>query len=91
MILAVDVGKDGDGVVVLVLDPVVAGWQPPYPTYGQATCGSCPGWVWLGSESFDMVANGYAEPICQPCAVGVITPDTPLLGWVKDRGRGGAG
>lgn len=57
-----------DEVRVVVLQPAKRGVAPLYPAVALATCLTCPGWVWLGIRSSEMVKNGQARPVCAPCA-----------------------
>ena len=52
---------------VVVLDRVVAGYEPDYCIHGYATCACCQHVVYLGSETADLAING-SVPVCRECA-----------------------
>lgn len=72
---------------VVVLEVVEPGKLPDHCIHGKATCIACPEWVWLGHETVKLVQSGEALPLCRPCAIKHIPPDSPRLGRVADHRR----
>ncbi len=74
---------------VVILDVIEPGVTPPYCTHGRTSCvGGCGEWLWLGHRTYDLVKSRAALPLCQPCAVRLIPPEsrTPF-GHVEDHLR----
>jgi hypothetical protein len=72
---------------VVVLDIIEPGITPDYCCHGRATCIACNEWVWLGHKTFEVVNSGEALPICMPCAIRNIPPDTEPIARVEDHLR----
>ncbi len=72
-------------VVTDRIEPGVA--QPEYCIHGRATCIRCDDWVWLGDQTYKLVASGEAAPICRQCAGRLIPEGTPTIGHINDHRR----
>lgn len=59
---------------VIILQRIEPGQPaPPYCVHGRTVCmGECGEWLWLGSESYDVVRSREAVPMCQFCAVHLL-------------------
>jgi hypothetical protein len=85
-------------VDVVALDRIEPGQDPPYCTFGRATCvGGCGEWVWLGSETVGVVSRGEAMPLCLQCvdriALGMMAAGLGLparIGRLRDQRHEGA-
>lgn len=72
--------------LVVVVDRIEPGVQPPYCTHGRATCRWCGDWCWLGTATYDQVAHQGTAPICHPCAA-VHLRASERVGHVADHQR----
>lgn len=75
---------------VVVLARIEPGVLPAYCTHGRATCVDCDEWVWLGDNTYDVVASGQALPLCEQCAeraLGLGGGSIELHGHVRDHRR----
>lgn len=79
--------KPGERPPVIVLDRIEPGVTPDYCIHGRATCIGCDEWVWLGHETHQLVQSGAALPLCQPCAIKHVPPDSEKVGRVEDHKR----
>lgn len=81
---------DAEGrLAAVVLDAVEAGVDPPYCVHGKTTCYVCEDWVWLGDQTYELVAAGKAAPVCRACAAKHFQGLEPS-GRIEDTGRGEA-
>jgi hypothetical protein len=73
----------------IVLDRIEPGEpEPDYCVHGRTTCvGGCDEWVWLGSESVEVVRSGQAAPLCKQCAHRLGPPDGRPAANVSDHRR----
>lgn len=72
------------GVRPIILDTIDPFVEPPYCTHGKTTCYACGDWLWLGCESYKLVASGEAAGLCLTCATKYIPPGSRPIGHVED-------
>jgi hypothetical protein len=69
----------------VVLDRIEPGEpKPDYCIHGRATCIACDEWVWLGSETVEVVRSGRAAPLCKQCANRFVPPSTQPTDRIRD-------
>ncbi len=76
------VDTDPDKVIVLARTA-----DEPFPRYcirGKTRCYHCQEWCWLGTETFDVVSDGLATPLCMPCATKFIKGPEGFVGHYQD-------
>ena len=69
----------GEDIPCVVLDRVNSLLLPPYCIHGETRCRRCDHPVWLGDQTYKLVASGRAIPLCLTCAnvaatMGVLGP-----------------
>jgi hypothetical protein len=72
----------------VLLDRIEPGWTPPYCIHGSCPCiGGCGEWLWLGDQTYEVVASGRAAPLCLPCARRLAPPGTVPATNLNDHRR----
>lgn len=78
--------KNGEGINLLVLDPVADTGQPPYCVHGYCRCISCDTICYLGSETLEAMLDRSRNifAICYPCARQHIPGDQQRATHLED-------
>jgi hypothetical protein len=77
----------GDSENVVLVERLADCGRPDYCTHGYATCVMCGELCWLGDETFRVVSERRAIPLCVPCARGAISRDARPIGTIRDHRR----
>lgn len=64
-----------DPNVVTVVERISDAPDPNYLRYAKTRCVKCDQWCWLGDKSAEVVSQGQAMPMCQPCAADLLPPN----------------
>lgn len=55
-------------VGAVIVDRIKDVPDPEYCTHGRTRCMRCHEWCWLGDQTFKIVSNAEAAPLCLACA-----------------------